>query len=1067
MRVFRFMLLLGYLLCGGASQLFAQLSPDSLHARAQELYKAGEYEEALPWLEQATQGYLANLRWEEWTDVLSTQAGCYAGLGQYQEIIPILVAAIDTLTWHLGPDHKLVGSVCNDLGSLYSALEDCEAAMPLLQQALAIRRRVLAPDNPSLGTTLINLSTCAEHSEGLEASNRYLEEALHIWERAYGPEDARLAKIYNNLGWNHGQLGLFDAQLAYYQQVVTLREKALDSLHPQLAGGYINLGIAYYARAYYAEALAYTQKAEAVYRYNDQQNPYLLAHIYNNYAAIYESLNDHPKARTYLWQMLETDLGNLGAHHFYVGVSYYNLAEHYTNSGEIAAALQYIREALRIFEPLAEGDQGSYQLNYAKALTRAGHIYLALGQTRTALQMVEAAEQAFAASGTTYGNIISTLVPLRVQVYEALQRPEAARAALTEAITFWGERPRAAESYIALGEMELRLARPQAAQAAFDAAAAVLTAAGQAEEDPQMLKALTGQAEARYRQGSALAEALAISQQAAQLIATWRRRAYTPEALAQHLQEAARIYEIGLHAAWTLYQQDPQATWLEQAFALSEQGKATLLYQGLRQGEALRTGDIPAATLDKERQLRLDRAFYQRKVYEATEADSLRLKNWRQQLFRLNRAHEALIAEIEARYPRFYQLKYAAQTASIGEVQAFLAGEKAAALCYVTGQAHSYLFLLAPDTVAFLRLPPSDSIQAQVEHLRHLVLREGLHQGDDDTYQARFDSLCQVSHQLYQAWVAPATRSYTLPPRLMIIPDGSLGYLSFDLLLTAAPQSGAPLPYFIRTHTLSYAYSATLMQYQPQAARSPDQRGVLAIAPAFGQAAAPGTRGGWTSLQHNQAEAELVQALMGGTLVTGSKAREGLFRTQAPRFSLLHLSSHAQVDDANPLFSRVAFAPAQDSSEDGQLDLAEIFALQLDAEMVVLSACETGMGRLMRGEGIASLARGFASAGARSIITTLWPVNDAATAAIMEDFYRGLKEGLHKDAALRQAKLRYLDQSDRLGMHPFFWAGYIPVGDMQPLRRSSWPWYSLGVLLLLGSLTLGLWQKKKRGQGRA
>ncbi|RMG74830.1 MAG: tetratricopeptide repeat protein, partial [Bacteroidetes bacterium] len=642
-----------FFLCGSKG-LFAQLSPDSLYARGQALYDEGAYEESLPWLEEAAQGYLAARRWEVWTDVLSAQAGSFAGLGRYEDVAPILKAAIDTLVQHLGEDHKLVGSVCNDLGSIYASLEDCEAAMPYLQRAVAIRRKTLAPDNPSLGTTLINLSTCAEHSEGLEASNRYLEEALEIWKQAYGPDDHRLAKIYNNLGWNHGQLGLFDEQLAYYLRVVELREKGLDSLHPLLAGSYINLGIAYYWRGYYTEALAYTQKAEAVYQHNTNKNPYRLAQIYNNYAAVYDGFNDLSKARTYLWQLLDIDIIHSGKDHFYVGVSYYNLADHYAKSGEYAEALKYVQNALRIFRPLAEGEQGSYQLNLAKALTRAGEIYHALGETDAALEMIRQAEQAFSASGSTRGNIISSLSNLQAEVYEDLGQVPTARSILAEAVDFWGQNPRAAEGYLALGALELRQGRPEAAQAAFDAAAAVLTAAGQSEEDPQMLKVLAGQAEARYREGAApsaaLAEALAISQRAATLIAAWRRRGYTPEAQAQQLQEAARIYELGIHAAWALYQLDPQRSWLEQAFHLSEQGKATLLYQGLRQGDALRTGDIPQTTLEKERQLRLDRAFYQRKVYEATEADSLRLKRWRAQLFQLNRDYEALIAEIEASY---------------------------------------------------------------------------------------------------------------------------------------------------------------------------------------------------------------------------------------------------------------------------------------------------------------------------------------------------------------------------------------------------------------------------------
>ena len=130
--------------------------------------------------------------------------------------------------------------------------------------------------------------------------------------------------------------------------------------------------------------------------------------------------------------------------------------------------------------------------------------------------------------------------------------------------------------------------------------------------------------------------------------------------------------------------------------------------------------------------------------------------------------------------------------------------------------------------------------------------------------------------------------------------------------------------------------------------------------------------------------------------------------------------------------------------------------------MVVLSACETGIGELQRGEGIISLARGFSYAGAKSIITTLWSVNDRSTQKVMELFYSNLAEGVPKDAALRQAKLTYLDEYPHLGKSPYFWAGIIPIGDMSPISfQSMWyqnPWIWMGALLIFGLL---FWASRK------
>jgi CHAT domain-containing protein len=115
--------------------------------------------------------------------------------------------------------------------------------------------------------------------------------------------------------------------------------------------------------------------------------------------------------------------------------------------------------------------------------------------------------------------------------------------------------------------------------------------------------------------------------------------------------------------------------------------------------------------------------------------------------------------------------------------------------------------------------------------------------------------------------------------------------------------------------------------------------------------------------------------------------------------------------------------------------LRNIYNLTLNADLVVLSACETGIGELKRGEGIVSLARAFAYAGAKSIITTLWSVNDKSTMHIMEEFYRQLHKGQPKDYALWKAKMEYLQKAKSETAHPFFWSAFVPVGDMRAVKK--------------------------------
>ena len=163
----------------------------------------------------------------------------------------------------------------------------------------------------------------------------------------------------------------------------------------------------------------------------------------------------------------------------------------------------------------------------------------------------------------------------------------------------------------------------------------------------------------------------------------------------------------------------------------------------------------------------------------------------------------------------------------------------------------------------------------------------------------------------------------------------------------------------------------------------------------------------------------------------GADATKQKFQELASGFKILHLATHGKANHQDGEFSFLAF-----STEDGSslLSVAELYNLSLNADMVVLSACETGIGAQQRGEGVISLARAFAFAGAKSIVASLWSVNDKSTMEIMDQFYAGIKTGWSKPQALAQAKRDYLTKNPGQNAHPFFWAGFVGVGDMDGIE---------------------------------
>jgi CHAT domain-containing protein len=180
-----------------------------------------------------------------------------------------------------------------------------------------------------------------------------------------------------------------------------------------------------------------------------------------------------------------------------------------------------------------------------------------------------------------------------------------------------------------------------------------------------------------------------------------------------------------------------------------------------------------------------------------------------------------------------------------------------------------------------------------------------------------------------------------------------------------------------------------------------------------------------------------VTQLLGGSALYGSEASLDAFRRLAPEYRVLHLSTHGKADDRAGDYAFLALGVPGDTSTFDKLYARDLYGIGLNADLVVLSACETATGKLRRGEGIVSLARAFSFAGAKSLVTSLWKVNDSATKNLLVDFYRHLHKGQSKDAALRQAKLNFLKNNldvDANLLHPFFWAGFVAVGDMRAIK---------------------------------
>jgi CHAT domain-containing protein len=200
-------------------------------------------------------------------------------------------------------------------------------------------------------------------------------------------------------------------------------------------------------------------------------------------------------------------------------------------------------------------------------------------------------------------------------------------------------------------------------------------------------------------------------------------------------------------------------------------------------------------------------------------------------------------------------------------------------------------------------------------------------------------------------------------------------------------------------------------------------------------------------------EVESLSKFFHSNVFMNESATESKFKQLAPNYSIIHLAMHTIIDNKNPMYSKLAFSHSNDSSNDGLLNTYEIYNLQLKARLAVLSSCNSGNGQFSRGEGVMSLARAFIYAGCPSIVMSLWEIEDHSGADIIKNFYNQLNRGKSTDESLRLAKLKFLETADPLTAHPYFWAGYVTIGDTAGIKRYRLIW-ALAIILLLTATTL-------------
>lgn len=875
--------------------------------------------------------------------------------------------------------------------------------IPLFEKALSASRQYYPPDGIVVATSLNNVGNLYKVQHNFRRSRECLEEALQIRLKRI-PQNVETGQSWYNLGGLEFEVGNFSTALADYQRAeIILREHpealvSLSTVYFNMAGVYDEWGDFDLAIEYYRKALA-IRKATLPPRHiriarcllqlgGSYENKYDLVHAgicYRDAIAICEALAPDVDS---------SELSNC----------YANLATLLQKQGNYAEGILQERHCLAIRESctwLGGGWVADAHITLAEMFGKQGQLDSAVVQAEAAIRIWE----------KTYGGFYH---PYALEGLNKLAEYRTEQGQLPEA---WTLTETALENALRSPDPDLRTL-----QRIYFIKAKICHKHYYSTRNPADLKA-----------------ALPHLRELLRLFSEQYRRFGHEES---RLAAAAAFYPVAEEAITIcaeLYTLSGDEPLIDLAFDFAEQTKSVLLRANANEAKALFSSQLPVAVFDKELSLKNELRDLQDEktdlLFDGTSINDGAVLNLDTAIFEVNRRMDSLHRDFKQRYPAYYNALYDASTIPLTVVQTQLLVPGQTLVAYFVGDKAVFV-IGANSSGRFLR-----QIGTSEEVVR---LTKAMHKNMSAKFAPIADYV-QAARQLYGILLAPV-KNY-LSTDLIIVPDGVLGNIPFEALLTgevADPTRPHGFPYLLLDHMVSYSPSATMLREMQDKSSLTSRPGYLAaFAPYFTGDTAQlralpigedsSERKTFLPLEHSGEEVFNIGKIMNGDVFYHQTATKALFDSIAGRYRILHLATHGQINGQSSDYSFLAFADGPGSIEKQLLYVRDIYHLRLHADLITLSACETGLGEIRRGEGTFSLARAFAYAGAKSIVTSLWKVNDASTKKLMVAFYRNLKKGMPENAALSKAKRSYI-KANKAEANPYFWAPFIVIGDARALH---------------------------------
>lgn len=897
----------------------------------------------------------------------------------------VLLKAIQESKIKLGENTPQEAEAWYGLGHTTYLLEEYFSSKDALKNAVTIIQSQAVIDSSDLSAYLMGLGNVLSRIGAYRQALSNHKKAL-----TYLPKGAgilRKANLYSNIGSVYDQLQDYSLAESYKLEGLKLKQRAGESGRRLLVNSYLNLGSLYRVAGLHDQAIAQYEKAlPLVHEFWDEYADKIFS-IHRGLGMCHLDLRKMQDAYHHFQEAIRLADKRKETGKFDLATNFVHMGLWHTHNGNQELALDNLFQSLGLYQEIL----GKNSLHLVNNYHLIGMVYRRLGKPQKALEWIQKGLEA-----ASFG--FSSESMLENPKLDSIVLHSISNKLIREKATILGKE---------IGDLSQ-------AHKTINLAIELIEKQSQGYVDAQ------SSLELRKKTASTFEDACWIMSQAI---------------LSNHPMSSPEL-----------------------VFQYSEKAKNALLLQSVRKMQATTFAGIPDSLVNQEIILRKKQGELEQQLFHAQGAgDSSIVNTLHSRLLDVKQQATHLSHQLDDSYPTYFKLKYNTKVARVSQIQEALPANTAL-LEYFFGKDHLYVILIREDTLIYRQLPAVD--KTWISTFRQGIYWQNPHHRD------QIDSVSyeDYAYQLFQVLLHPIFEE--LPRHLIIIPDGPLAYVPFGSLLkepvlTSRIGYWGTYPYLIRDKTISYAFSATLWLEALNTHLKPAEKPFLGIAPYAqkgkttifqeNQLPAPGViyrsdSEQFSPLPSSKEELKQIQKIIGGEIWIDQEARRNDWIKEAPKFLFIHLATHGKIFDQHPDLNRIYFAETIDSMDQEFLTLADLYGIQLNAEMAVLSACETGMGKLLPGEGIASLARGFTYAGAKSVVSTLWKVDDPMTKELMIAFYQNLDTGMDKASALREAKLTILEETY---LPPFYWAAPIAMGDMRPIpRQNNLTWWILGMVIV-------------------